>query len=236
MKLFISCVLGLIFTTQAYAQLLIAPTRFVLDADTSVTEKIVVENNSDQPIRLEIKPIYRPVKASGLVRTDANIARSEDIASWIKVSPPIIRELKPNQRRTVRLRMNALPADMADGEYRAYLWFSPIAKAAELSDIALSSSKTNSDGSAFQLNFHINSYVPVYVQKGEQVQDVKFACDNQSIKIRNDGNFQFTAKLNVDEHSEKVVLLRNAELTKPFPKGSKISLVQNEQPLYECVL
>lgn len=51
MKLFISCVLGLIFTTQAYAQLLIAPTRFVLDADTSVTEKIVVENNSDQPIR-----------------------------------------------------------------------------------------------------------------------------------------------------------------------------------------
>ncbi|MEZ9987272.1 molecular chaperone, partial [Vibrio sp. 10N.261.49.A3] len=63
MKLFISCVLGLIFTTQAYAQLLIAPTRFVLDADTSVTEKIVVENNSDQPIRLEIKLIYRPVKA-----------------------------------------------------------------------------------------------------------------------------------------------------------------------------
>ncbi len=85
--------------------------------------------------------------------------------------------------------MNALPADMPDGEYRAYLWFSPIAKAAELSDIALSSSKTNSDGSAFQLNFHINSYVPVYVQKGEQVQDVKFQCDSQNLKITNDGNF-----------------------------------------------
>lgn len=234
MKLFISCFFGLLFTAQAYAQLLIAPTRFVLDADTSVTEKIVVENNSNEPIRLEIKPIYRPVKASGLVRTDANIAESENIADWIKVSPPIIRELKPNQRRTVRLRMNALSDDMPDGEYRAYLWFSPIAKAPEATD--LSRTVRSNNGSAFELNFHINSYVPVYVQKGEQVQDVKFQCADQNLKITNDGKFQFSAKLNVDEHSEKVVLLRNAELTKPFPKGSKVSLVQNDQPLHECVL
>lgn len=234
MKLFISCFFGLLFTAQAYAQLLIAPTRFVLDAETSVTEKIVVENNSNEPIRLEIKPIYRSVKASGLVRTDANIAESENIADWIKVSPPIIRELKPNQRRTVRLRMNALPDDMPDGEYRAYLWFSPIAKAPEATD--LSRTVRSNNGSAFELNFHINSYVPVYVQKGEQVQDVKFQCADQNLKITNDGKFQFSAKLNVDEHSEKVVLLRNAELTKPFPKGSKVSLVQNDQPLYECVL
>ena len=234
MKLFISCFFGLLFTAQAYAQLLIAPTRFVLDADTSVTEKIVVENNSNEPIRLEIKPIYRPVKASGLVRTDANIAESENIADWIKVSPPIIRELKPNQRRTVRLRMNALPDDMPDGEYRAYLWFSPIAKAPEATD--LSRTVRSNNGAAFELNFHINSYVPVYVQKGEQVQDVKFQCADQNLKITNDGKFQFSAKLNVDEHSEKVVLLRNAELTKPFPKGSKVSLVQNDQSLYECVL
>lgn len=234
MKLFISCFFGLLFTAQAYAQLLIAPTRFVLDADTSVTEKIVVENNSNEPIRLEIKPIYRSVKVSGLVRTDANIAESENIADWIKVSPPIIRELKPNQRRTVRLRMNALPDDMPDGEYRAYLWFSPIAKAPEATD--LSRTVRSNNGSAFELNFHINSYVPVYVQKGEQVQDVKFQCADQNLKITNDGKFQFSAKLNVDEHSEKVVLLRNAELTKPFPKGSKVSLVQNDQPLHECVL
>lgn len=234
MKLFISCFFGLLLTAQAYAQLLIAPTRFVLDADTSVTEKIVVENNSNEPIRLEIKPIYRSVKASGLVRTDANIAESENIADWIKVSPPIIRELKPNQRRTVRLRMNALPDDMPDGEYRAYLWFSPIAKAPEATD--LSRTVRSNNGSAFELNFHINSYVPVYVQKGEQVQDVKFQCADQNLKITNDGKFQFRAKLNVDEHSEKVVLLRNAELTKPFPKGSKVSLVQNDQPLHECVL
>lgn len=234
MKLFISCFFGLLFTAQAYAQLLIAPTRFVLDADTSVTEKIVVENNSNEPIRLEIKPIYRSVMASGLVRTDANIAESENIADWIKVSPPIIRELKPNQRRTVRLRMNALPDDMPDGEYRAYLWFSPIAKAPEATD--LSRTVRSNNGSAFELNFHINSYVPVYVQKGEQVQDVKFQCADQNLKITNDGKFQFRAKLNVDEHSEKVVLLRNAELTKPFPKGSKVSLVQNDQPLHECVL
>ena len=234
MKLFISCFFGLLFTAQAYAQLLIAPTRFVLDAETSVTEKIVVENNSNEPIRLEIKPIYRSVKASGLVRTDANIAESENIADWIKVSPPIIRELKPNQRRTVRLRMNALPDDMPDGEYRAYLWFSPVAKAPEATD--LSRTVRSNNGSAFELNFHINSYVPVYVQKGEQVQDVKFQCADQNLKITNDGKFQFSAKLNVDEHSEKVVLLRNAELTKPFPKGSKVSLVQNDQPLYECVL
>jgi P pilus assembly chaperone PapD len=46
---------------SSYAQLLIAPTRLVLNADQSVTEKIIVENNSDKPIRLEIKPVYRPI-------------------------------------------------------------------------------------------------------------------------------------------------------------------------------
>ncbi len=70
--------------------------------------------------------------------------------------------------------MNALPADMPDGEYRAYLWFSPMvaprsltARPVERCDLTMVQCSS----------FHINSYVPVYVQKGEQVQDVKFECD-----------------------------------------------------------
>ncbi|WP_394248520.1 molecular chaperone [Vibrio profundi] len=231
MKLLISCILGLLLSTQAYAQLLIAPTRFVLDADKSVTEKIVVENKSEQPLRLEIKAIYRPVKANGVSRTDDNVAEAENIADWLKVSPPIIRELKPNQRRTVRLRMNALPKDMPDGEYRAYLWFAPIVKAPEVTQ-----ADDSSNGSAFQLNFHINSYIPVYVQKGKAEQDVKVSCGKEALHIRNDGNFQFNAQLKVDDHVEKIVLLRNAELVKPFPKGANITLTQKQQTLFECTL
>lgn len=75
----------------SYAQLLIAPTRLVLNADQSVTEKIIVENNSDKPIRLEIKPVYRSITSRGVTRTDKDIAQTEDIAKWIKVSPPSIR-------------------------------------------------------------------------------------------------------------------------------------------------
>lgn len=127
--------------------------------------------------------------------------------------------------------MNALPDDMPDGEYRAYLWFAPILKAPEVSE-----ADTSSDGSAFQLNFHINSYIPVYVQKGKAEQDVKVACENQALHIRNDGNFQFNAKLNVDDHTEKVVLLRNAELVKPLPKGANVTLTQKQQTLFECTL
>lgn len=87
MKHLILLLTTVIISLPIHAQLLIAPTRLVLNADQSVTEKIIVENSSDKPIRLEIKPVYRPITLRGVTRTDQNIAQTEDIAEWIKVSP-----------------------------------------------------------------------------------------------------------------------------------------------------
>ncbi|MCF6452862.1 DUF916 domain-containing protein [Vibrio sp. MMG022] len=214
----------------SYAQLLIAPTRLVLNADQSVTEKIIVENNSDKPIRLEIKPVYRPITSRGVTRTDKDIAQTEDIAKWIKVSPPIIRELKPNQRRTIRLRFSALPADKDNGEYRAYLWFSPITL------VQSQTADAQSSGPSFALDFRVNSYIPVYAQRGEVQQDVSIQCKQGELRIQNKGRYQFNAMLNTDNHQERLVLLRQSELVKRLPAKSKILIIQDEQSLHECTL
>ena len=50
MKHLILLLTTVIISLPIHAQLLIAPTRLVLNADQSVTEKIIVENSSDKPI------------------------------------------------------------------------------------------------------------------------------------------------------------------------------------------
>lgn len=230
MKHLILLLTTVIISLPIHAQLLIAPTRLVLNADQSVTEKIIVENSSDKPIRLEIKPVYRPITLRGVTRTDKNIAQTEDIAEWIKVSPPVIRELKPNQRRTIRLRFSALPADKDNGEYRAYLWFSPITLAQG------QTTDSQSTGPSFNLDFRVNSYIPVYAQRGEIKQDVSFQCESGELRIQNKGKYQFNAILNTENLQEKLVLLRQSELVRSLPAKTKVLITQDEQSLHECTL
>tara|TARA_Y100001956_G_scaffold81114_1_gene97855 strand:+ start:1849 stop:2541 length:693 start_codon:yes stop_codon:yes gene_type:complete len=222
-------ILATLLTLPAYAQLLIAPTRFVLDADRSITEKIVVENTSDKPIRLEIKPTYRPIALKEVNRLNASVEQTENIADWLQVSPPVIRELKPNQRRTIRLRFNALPQDKEQGEYRAYLHFSPIALGEQATD-----AKQQSQPS-FQLDFRVNSYVPIYVQRGAVKDEVVYQCDNHALRVTNNGKYQFNALINADGQESKLVLLRESEMIKPLPGVKKVSLLQDDKSLHECV-
>ncbi|WP_159651296.1 fimbrial biogenesis chaperone [Vibrio atypicus] len=229
MKRFSLFILSCIFAVPVFAQLLIAPTRFVLDADRSITEKIVVENSSDQPLRLEIKPVYRPITSAGVTRLTQDIQQTENIANWIQVSPPVIRELKPNQRRTIRLRFNALPKDMTDGEYRAYLWFSPIATGQEQAK----DSKQLS-GPAFELDFRVNSYIPIYAQRGKVTQNVDIQCQKDAIHIQNNGKYQFNATLNINGQDERLVLLRDSQLIKPVAAKSHATLLQDQKKIHEC--
>lgn len=221
--------LAVCLSFPAYAQLLIAPTRFVLDADRSITEKIVVENTSDKPMRLEIKPVYRPISLQDVKRTNETIREDENIADWLQVSPPVIRELKPNQRRTIRLRFNALPKEKEQGEYRAYLHFSPKA----ISTTLANDSKLQSNPE-FEFNFRINSYIPVYAQKGQIKQDVAFQCNEQALSVTNNAKYQFNAMLNIDGQESKLVLLRESEMTRPMSGVNKVTLVQGNKTLHEC--
>ncbi|MGF1706345.1 fimbrial biogenesis chaperone [Enterovibrio baiacu] len=227
MKCVLLALFSFIVSFPATCQLLIAPTRFVLDAERSVTEKIVVENTSDQPLRLDIKAVYRPITSQGVRRLRDDIEREEDISDFLQISPPIIRKLNPNQRRTIRLRLKALPSDKAKGEYRAYIHFSPT--------VSVASTEEEKTSSAFALNFKVNSYIPVYVQKGQPEQDVSVLCDAHGIRIQNKSNYQFNAMLKYGDWTQNLVVVRNAELNKPLPStATEAQLIQNEQVLQRC--
>ncbi|MCZ8488431.1 hypothetical protein O9992_17655 [Vibrio lentus] len=90
--------------------------------------------------------------------------------------------LKPNQRRTVRLRMTALPADMPEGESCVFMVsLSPKRKTYRKSTCR-ERLKSN-DGSALNLTSHINSYVPVYVQKENQYKTLNITVMIKALRF-----------------------------------------------------
>ncbi|MEZ9524635.1 fimbrial biogenesis chaperone [Enterovibrio norvegicus] len=227
MKCVLLALFSFIVSFPATCQLLIAPTRFVLDAERSVTEKIVVENTSDQPLRLDIKAVYRPIASQGVRRLSDDVEREEDISDFLQISPPIIRKLNPNQRRTIRLRLKTLPSDKAKGEYRAYVRFSPT--------VSVASAGEDKTAPAFALNFKLNTYIPVYVQKGQPTQDVSIQCEANGIRIQNKSNYQFNALLKYGDWTQNLVVVRNAELIKTLPNTTtEAQLIQHEQVLQRC--
>ena len=231
MKYFVMFFVLVFMSLPTLAQLLIAPTRVIVDADSPITEKFIVENTSDKPIRVEIKPIYRPLKSNHSRRLDEDIESTEDLSEFLQVSPPVIRELKPNQRRVVRLRTQRLPANKPDGEYRAYLWFAPTVLSA-LGEQGIEPVT----GSAFELDFIINSYIPIYAQRGDTVENIDIQCRNGELKLKNKSAYQFSAMLTADDHEEKLVILRQTEMDKSFAKETKIKVNQGERLIHECTL
>ena len=82
----------------------------------------------------------------------------------------------------------------------------------------------------------MNSYIPVYAQRGEIKQDVSFQCESGELRIQNKGKYQFNAMLNTENLQEKLVLLRQSELVRSLPAKTKVLITQDEQSLHECTL
>ncbi|MGF1908412.1 molecular chaperone [Vibrio kasasachensis] len=217
-----------LISCNAYSQLLVAPTRLLVDGDKTSTTEFIVENPSDTPIRLEIRPYYEETGTSGSERINPNIT-IEDYSQNIRVSPPVIRNLKPNQRRTIRVQVladNTLP----DGEYRSYLKFTPTQKQEKIA-----TQTVNSEGSNFDLNFQIQTYVPIYIQKGTPVQKVSFDCLNNSISITNHSKYQFNAMIESStKNKQKLILLRESILTKQKEQNEIVTLTQENKTIYKC--
>ncbi|MDA0148230.1 fimbrial biogenesis chaperone [Vibrio sp. LaRot3] len=223
----IFCVL---FSTQSLAQLLIAPTRLVLDGSNTTTQKVVVENTGDEPVRLEISTTYKKVVGDGVYRHDDNIAALENIQDSIRISPPVIRSLKPGQRRTIRVRVDAIDTNQPDGEYRAYLRFSP-------TPTTESAPKTSQENTtSIDITFKISTFIPVYVSKGQPAQNFTLQCHEGNFSIVNNSAFQLDTWLKLSDESEpkKLILLRESTMTRPLTKNQKVVLTQDDQEIANC--
>jgi P pilus assembly chaperone PapD len=224
------CLIG--FSHFGYAQLKIAPTRIVSGGEQSSTHKLFIENTTSNPLRVKVSVLYRSTLQehdNSKTRLKEGIETREDLSDFIKVSPPIIGNLKPNQRRTLRVRIQSLPADYEEGEYRTYLLFQPVPISDKSSDDNL-----ESQGMTMNLDFIINTMIPVYVQKGEVEHQVYLDCKEKSVRVYNEGNFQLKGKLVSGDEVQNVFLVRNATLEKPVGSSEGSQFIVDDQVVGSC--
>ncbi|BDU38261.1 hypothetical protein VINI7043_18666 [Vibrio nigripulchritudo ATCC 27043] len=230
LSLLFVCLLG--FSHLSYAQLKIAPTRIVAQGEQASTHKLFIENTTSDPMRVKVSVVYRSALAGNdksKTRLEQDIEVQEDLSKFVKVSPPIIGNLKPNQRRTVRVRIQGLPAEYEEGEYRTYLLFQPI----PLKDDKILDDG-NAQGMTMNLDFIINTMIPVYAQKGAVEHSVRLDCKPNAVRVFNEGNYQLKGKLVAGNQVQNVFLVRDSSLEKPVTHSKGAQFVVDDQIIGSC--
>lgn len=115
------------FASLVHAQLLISPTRVVLD-ERNRSQKVVLINQTNEARTYRLswteKKINKNSKIEHIVVSDVP---GQFIASDMYRFSPRQVTLDANEKQTVRLLFRR-PKGLADGEYRSYLKFTPVAK------------------------------------------------------------------------------------------------------------
>ncbi len=118
---------------RAAGDLLVAPTRIVLDAGRSA--ELVLNNIGAEPATYRISLEIKRMKADGSleeIASDALSVAEQAALDMISYSPKRV-VLPPNQPQTIRLGLRK-PEGLADGEYRVHMLFRAIPAAAPLVD------------------------------------------------------------------------------------------------------
>lgn len=214
----------LFFSHHAMANMKIAPLR-VITAEANTTQKFLVSNTGDKPIRVRISPsfIATPM-AEYQTRHNNMTSEMEDLTPFLRVSPPVISKLMPNERKIVRLRIAELPNSYEKGEYRTHLKFTQevIRK--------VNSPANNNDSISFDLTMLVNSSIPIYYQKKDSTPQPKavIQCSNNKLKIINNSRYQQKIELLNDNIYKQLILLRQSDLNIAY-KGKTTIKVNDEQ-------
>ena len=150
------------FTTpaQAAGDLLVAPTRIVLDGKRGT--EVILNNIGSEPatyrISLELRRMTSEGRLEEVVPEQAN-AIEQAAKSMIRYAPRRV-TLPPNQPQAIRLGIRP-PQDLPDGEYRAHLLFRAIPKTTAVTE------QTNPEtGFRIALTPVYGVTIPVIVREG----------------------------------------------------------------------
>ncbi len=145
---------------QAAGDLLVAPTRIVLDGQRGT--EVILNNIGSETATYRISLELRRMTAEGKLQD----VSPEDANSFEKAAKGMIRyaprrvTLPPNQPQAIRLGVRP-PKDLADGEYRAHLLFRAIPKARSVTEQA-----SPSGGFTIALTPIYGVTIPVIIRQG----------------------------------------------------------------------
>ncbi|MDD5090799.1 MAG: hypothetical protein PHQ23_07755 [Candidatus Wallbacteria bacterium] len=139
----------------------VSPPILEVDLDREISGYFNVENNSDQPHRINIEVSYfKPEEIFAGVHTQPDVAGTEDIAGLVVVSPRVI-NLPAGQKRKVRFTVKPDGVRRPPGEYRANLVFKPVPDKKPEPGV-------NSEGVSMRINWILEIRLPVYVTIGKR--------------------------------------------------------------------
>ncbi|MDQ3288525.1 MAG: molecular chaperone [Pseudomonadota bacterium] len=150
----------LICSAQATAQLMVHPTRIVLENDERSAQLEII-NNSDKPTVYRISLVNRRMdEVGGFSPIEAALPGEQFVDGMVRYSPRRV-ALAPGASQIVRV-MARKPADLASGEYRSHLLF------AEQDDPAARSAAAGSSNGEIgvSLTALVGVSIPVIVRHG----------------------------------------------------------------------
>ncbi len=145
---------------QAAGDLLVAPTRIVLDGQrgTEIILNNIGSETATYRISLELRRMTAEGRLTEVSPEDAN-ELEQAAKEMIRYAPRRV-TLPPNQPQAIRLGVRA-PKDLADGEYRVHLLFRAIPKAR-----SVTASPEQADGFSIALTPIYGVTIPVIIRQG----------------------------------------------------------------------
>ena len=180
---FFGVILAMFITTEAFANLIINPTRVVFD-DSDRTQSVTIINSGNQPQTYRLKFVEKvQSNQGGYTNLDESANASLDqfqASPMLRYSPRQI-TLQPNEKQRVRISLRK-PANLRAGEYRSHLMFQILPKAEQIN--------LNQENAGFKI-FMLQSFsIPVQVRVGQpqviaQIQSPQIrAIDNQKNAVQ----------------------------------------------------
>ncbi len=146
---------------QAAGDLLVAPTRIILDGQRGT--EIILNNIGAETATYRISMELRRMTAEGRL-TDVSAEEANELEraakEMIRYAPRRV-TLPPNQPQAIRLGVRA-PKDLPDGEYRVHLLFRAVPKARSVVDQV-----QQEDGFSIALTPIYGVTIPVIIRQGE---------------------------------------------------------------------
>jgi len=163
-------------SAQAAGDLLVAPTRVVLDGPRGT--ELILKNNGTTTATYRISLELKRMNADGTlsdIAPGAATAKETATLAMISYAPRRV-TLPPNQPQAIRIGVRA-PAGLADGEYRAHMLFRAIPEA-----VAPSAAATTGQGLSIALTPIYGVTIPIIVRRGNlsaaaAISDVKLVRD-----------------------------------------------------------
>lgn len=165
---------------SGYADLMINPTRIVLD-DKTHNGQLELLNNGDKAVTYRIRLIRQRMDTNGkfmIVDDKTSVLPDEKFADQLVRFSPRQVILQPGKSQIIRIMLHRA-VDLADGEYRSHLLFEQVPDTSVATSIETSNKPDQVGGVSIHLTALFGATIPVIVRQGAlnfklNLSDLKF--------------------------------------------------------------